>query len=85
MNKVKLSNGYEIPDLCFGTDITTLRSKGLKRKFDNIKCWLKILLNRNRYYATKDLYLPQSIRECLKNGITLFAMHRIQSHRFSKC
>ena len=76
MNKIKLSNGIEIPDLCFGTDGTSLRSNGFKRKLDNLKCWIKILINRNRYYAEKDLYLPQSIGECMKNGITLFDTSR---------
>lgn len=76
MNKIKLCNGYEIPDLCFGTDITSLRSKGLRRKIDNLKCWLKILLNRNRYYSAKDLYLPQSIKECMINNINLFDTSR---------
>ena len=72
MNKIKLTNGYELLDLCFGTDLTTLKSKGLRRKIDNLKCWIKILINRNRFYATKDLYLSQSIKECMKCGIKLF-------------
>lgn len=76
MDKIKLSNGYEIPSFCFGTDSTSLRSKGMKRKIDNFKCWLKILIDRNKYYTIKDLYLPQSIDECMKNGINLFDTSR---------
>ena len=76
MNKIKLSNGYEISDLCFGTDITHLRSIGLKRKIDNLKCMIKICLNRNKYYANKDLNLPKCIKECVKNGINFFDTSR---------
>lgn len=76
MNRIKLANGYEIPDLCFGTDITSSRSKGIWRLYSNIKNVIKILINRNKYYAIKDLYLPRSVRLCMKYGINLFDSSR---------
>lgn len=75
-NKVKLINDVEIPNICFGTDITQYRSIGLRRVWDNLKCHLKIILNHNKYNAIKDLYLPKSIKECMKNNFNFFDTSR---------
>ncbi len=76
MNRIKLANGYEIPDLCFGTGITSYSKNGFKGIIDNLKNIIKkyILLNKNT--TNIDFNLPRCIRECLKYDIKLFDTSR---------
>lgn len=76
MGRVKLRNNIEIPDLCFGTDITSIHSDGIKRKIDLSKQWIKIKVRHNVYSATKNYYLPQMIKLCMDNGCTHFDTSR---------
>lgn len=72
MGYITLSNGIEIPDLCFGTDITYIHSNGLKRKYEELKCLVKMGLNRDKYYASKSFYLPRIINLSMENGCKMF-------------
>lgn len=63
-------------NVCFGTDITYLNNWGIKRKIDELKCRLKIILNRNRRSAIKNLYLPKMIEVAMENGCNIFDTSR---------
>ena len=75
-NKIVLSNGFEIPDFCFGTDITFLHSRGLRRKLSELKCLVKILINRDRRIALKTYYLPRILKYSMENGCNMFDTSR---------
>ncbi len=76
MSTFTLKNGVLIPDLCFGTDITYIHSKGINRKLQEAKCCLKIILKKNETVAKKNYYLPRVIDASMKNGCTLFDTSR---------
>lgn len=71
-----LNNGVEIPSLCFGTDITYIHSMGMKRKYQEAKCLMKIGLNRDVCNAKKNYSLPRMIRLSMDHGCTLFDTSR---------
>jgi diketogulonate reductase-like aldo/keto reductase len=76
MDMIKLSNDVSIPNLCYGTDITYLRSTGIRRKIDDLKCRVKIFIGKDVYCANKNLYMPRGIEECMVNGCKLFDTSR---------
>ncbi len=71
-----LINGIDMPNLCFGTDITYLHNSGLKRKISEVKCIAKMKLNKDKYYAAKTYYLPRMIDYAMRNGCTMFDTSR---------
>ena len=48
MDRIILNNGIEIPNLCYGTGITSIYSTGIKRKLKIAQNKLNILLNKNK-------------------------------------
>lgn len=76
MRKFKLSNGVELPSLCFGTDITSIHSSGLNRKVQILKQFVKIKLHINVDVSKKNFYLPKMIKLCMDNGCNHFDTSR---------
>ena len=76
MEKQLIKENDILPNLCFGTDITSLHSWGIKRKFEEMKYWVKILLNKNKKISEKSLKLPKIIETCMKNGCNMFDTSR---------
>ena len=71
----KLSNGYEIPELCFGSGITQLYRYGNCGKKSEIKYWMRNFL-KNRSQIKKDIGLVKAIDVAMKNGCNMFDTSR---------
>lgn len=73
---VKLCNGYEIPDICFGTDIVDYEvspSKRIKIKAKNI---VKKYMGKDVKKYNKDQGIVSCCRNSLKNGCKFFDTSR---------
>ena len=72
MGQLKLYNGIEIPDICFGTGL-------LSDAYENptLKYYMKALVTRKGRKQYKiDSALPKMIRTCMNNGCRMFDTSR---------
>lgn len=76
MGKFKLSNGVEVPNLCFGTGITGVHCEGIKKSIILVKLFLKMKLNRDFNDSKNNYYLPKIIKLCMDNGCNHFDTSR---------
>lgn len=72
MKNFVLSNGIEMPPICFGTGITYLRDIGVKGKVEKLKCVVKVIINKERKKSILNLKLPNMIKIAMNNGCTCF-------------
>lgn len=72
MKNFVLSNGVEMPPICFGTGITHLRNIGIKGKADKIVYILKVIANRDKKNSMLNLKLPNMIKAAMNNGCICF-------------
>lgn len=76
METIKLYNGTELPDLCFGSGITSIHSSGIIRGIQRMKCLIKIAAGRGRGLATLNYHLPQIIEICMQENCRMFDTSR---------
>lgn len=72
MKNFVLSNGVEMPPICFGTGITHLRDIGIKGKADKLIYILKVIANRDKKNSMLNLKLPNMIKVAMNNGCICF-------------
>lgn len=72
MKNFILSNGIEMPPICFGTGITYLRNIGFKGKIDKLKYVVKVITNRDKKNSMLNLKLPNMIQVAMNNGCICF-------------
>lgn len=72
MGRIILNNGIEIPNLCYGTGITSIYSTGIKRKLKIAQNKLNILLNKNKKNALMNVSLEKIVEICMANGCRCF-------------
>lgn len=72
MKNFILSNGIEMPPVCFGTGITYLRNIGAKGKLEKLKCVVKVVANKDRKNSILNLKLPNMIKVAMNNGCICF-------------
>lgn len=74
-NRIVLSNGYEIPNFCYGSAIVNTYSYGPYNKKTIAKYWIKNSLFNKKQFQ-KDVALPKVIRTAMENGCTMFDTSR---------
>ena len=70
----RITNNYQ--GICYGTGITETHSSGIKRKYHEVKCLLKMFSNKTNIIARRSYYLPRMIDLCFQNNCIMFDTSR---------
>lgn len=71
-----LSNGYKIPDICFGTDIVDYKTTFAEKAEQEVKCIVKSVLGRNMSKYKKDKGIIECVNHSIENGCIFFDTSR---------
>ncbi len=71
-----LSNGYKIPDICFGTDIVDYKTTFAEKTKQNVKYIVKTFLGKNTQKYKRDKGIIECANHSIENGCIFFDTSR---------